>query len=94
MPVKRRITKQRTGDAAELKAWSDLFECGYDFFGDLEPYGFPGGDACAAAREAARDAWQRMGVAFMETWKPVPNSREQPWALDQFGPPKGVRNAG
>lgn len=40
--AKRRTSKRRTTDAAELAAWADVFRCGYDYFGDLEPRGLTG----------------------------------------------------
>jgi hypothetical protein len=86
MPVKRRLHKRRIDPVAELRAWSELFDCGHDFFNDLELLGFTGGDCDAAARKAARVAWRRFGAAFMETWRPN-EVRSQPWALEQFGDP-------
>lgn len=83
MPVKRRAHKRRISPDAERAMWSGLFECGYDFFNDLSPLGFPGGDCDAAARKAARKAWRRHGAAFMETWR----SDVQPWAQVEFGDP-------
>ena len=95
MPAKQRASKRRTSPAAELEAWATLFECGYDFFGDLEPFGFgPGSDQ--AARAAAGEAWQRLGFAFMAAWNQRqhhPAGRQTPWAAEQFGLPKGGRNA-
>jgi hypothetical protein len=95
MPVKRRQTKRRLGDAAEVQAWAELFGCGYDFFGDLEPFGFPGGDACRAARAAAQDAWKRLGTAYLETvWAARgPGEPATPWAVERFGYPKGYNDA-
>lgn len=72
MPVKRRRGKRRLHPRAELEAWSGAFECGHDFFSELEEIGFPnhvGGrqfDLTEEFREAARDAWNRLGAAFME----------------------------
>jgi hypothetical protein len=93
MPAKRRIAKRRISPAAELQAWSELFDIGHDFFNDLAPLGFPGGDGDARAREAARKAWRRLGAAFMETFQPD-GVRSQPWAVEEFGYPKGWRDAG
>ena len=97
MPAKRRNSKRRTSSNAEVEAWSDLFTCGYDFFGDLEPWGFPrNNDADRAARAAAPEAWQRLGAAFLENWSPhpAPGQRQTPWAVEEFGYPKGYRHAG
>jgi hypothetical protein len=84
MPVKRRQPKRRISPEAEAAAWGDLFGCGHDFFGDLEDFGFPGGDADRAARRAARDAWRRFGTTFMRTWSGV----TPPWAFLEFGAPR------
>jgi hypothetical protein len=81
MPVKRRL-----GPAAEVEAWSEIFQCGYDFFGDLEPLGFKGGDADRAARAAAPEAWARLGALCLET-----HADRKPWALEKFGQPRGYR---
>jgi hypothetical protein len=96
MPVKRRQTKRRLGDAGEVQAWSELFACGYDFFGDLEPFGFPGRDADRAARAAAPEAWKRLGKVYMETvWAARgPGQPDTPWAVEQFGDPKECHDAG
>lgn len=83
MPVKRRAAKRRVHHAAELAAWSGVFECEYDFFGDLEDFGISGDKA---VREAAPEAWQRLGAEFMAGWKPT-QVRETPWALEEFGEP-------
>jgi hypothetical protein len=87
MPVKSRCPKRRIDPAAELEAWSMLFRCGYDYFRDLEPYGFDGPEGEAAARIAAKKAWKRLGRAYMANFKPEP-PREQPWALEEFGDPR------
>lgn len=92
MPVKRRPGKRRIGDAAEVEAWSELFTCGYDYFGDLRPYGFHGaGDADREARAAAPEAWKRLGKVYLETvWANRNRSdgqRQMPWAVQEFGKP-------
>jgi len=93
MPVKRRISKRRLGNADELGAWGELFSSGYDFFGDLDVLGFSANDADRAARAAAPEAWARLGEAFMATWEPDPPVREEPWALQEFGKPREVSRA-
>lgn len=94
MPVKRRLSKRKLSTAAELAAWSELFTTGYDFFDDLEPFGFPHiHDADRAARAAAPEAWSRLGETFMMTWEPDPRVREEPWALEEFGKPWEARRA-
>lgn len=72
MPVKRRTSKRRASPAAEAAAWSNYWECGFDFFGEaaaltglVEPVNvWPPEDRPAAARKwdaASADAWKRVG---------------------------------
>jgi hypothetical protein len=91
MPAKRIRAKRRLGPAAEAEAWAELFSCGDDWFGDLEPLGFQGGDAHAdpATRAAALEAWQRLGELYMRDIWPRDRHHKPCWALEQFGPPKG-----
>jgi hypothetical protein len=86
MPRRIRHAKRRTNDDAEAKAWETMFECGYDFFDELEPFGFASEED---AKASAQDAWKRLGVRFMEQWRAKPHSsaRATPWAFDQFGEP-------
>jgi hypothetical protein len=87
MPAKTRRPKRRTSLAAEVEAWSMVFEVGTDYFGDLVEFGFEAGcEGDAAIQAAARKAWRRLGAAYMRTRIPDRN-REQPWALEQFGEP-------
>jgi len=89
MPVKRRASKQRFSDAALLEAWRGPFECGCDFFGDLEPLGIEARSILEASEDVmavAREAWEHLGAAFMAEWEPS-QVREKPWALEQFGEP-------
>jgi hypothetical protein len=84
MPVKLRQPKKRRTFEADLEAWSMMFECGYDYFNDL---GFgSGGDGDDVAREAAPEAWARLGAAFLAN-RPANASRTVPWALETLGPP-------
>ena len=90
MPVKSRRAKRRIDEAAEVKAWSMLFNCGWDYLHELEPFGL---HTDGEARAAAPEAWNRLGEQFLATWKP--DVRPQPWALERFGNPKRkARNAG
>ncbi len=83
MPVKARRPKRRATEAAELAAWKDAFECGYDFFNDA---GFAHQEHTPEFWAAARAAWKRLGSRFMEAWHPT-DVREKPWALEEFGRP-------
>ncbi|MER8644677.1 hypothetical protein [Mesorhizobium sp. M1252] len=83
MPVKRRLAKRRTDSLAEIAAWSTAFECEFDFFHDLELFGL---FSDAEVKAALPEAWKRLGHAFLVTWVPK-DTRETPWALDQFGRP-------
>ena len=102
MPVKRRIAKRRSlSPEAEMDAWRETFSSGFDF-GDLEVLGLSGeaafglrapcpGDAERRQRDqatltVAREAWQRLGAAFMASWEPEPYL-PAPWALEAFGEP-------
>ena len=101
MPVKRRNPKHRITPEAEMEAWSMMFECGHDWFGDLEPFGFGGRDYDEEARDAAPQAWARLGELFLERREPTPfDTRpvpphlvgvvsKKPWALYEFGEPTG-----
>jgi hypothetical protein len=58
MMAKRRTSKRRTTDAAELAAWADVFRCGYDYFGDLESRGLTGNARLGSAEaQKARRAY-------------------------------------
>jgi hypothetical protein len=83
MPVKRRVSKRRLSPEDEMKAWSELFDVGYDFFQDLELLGLSEREARAAAPEA----WRRLGHLFLDQWKPT-DARAVPWALEEFGEPR------
>jgi hypothetical protein len=87
MPVKRRYSKRRTAVAAELAAWSDAFECEFDFFNELEPFGI---STDAEVKAAVPEAWARLGGAFLDQWTPT-DTRTVPWALEQFGDPRDAR---
>ena len=87
MPVKVRRPKRRVSDAAELEAWSTFFEFGKDFFHQLDDWGL---DTDKARHAAAPAAWRRFGETFMATWRPTV-IRNEPWAFEQFGSPKGGR---
>ncbi len=58
--------------SVELRAWQMIFASGTDD-GEL--------------KQAARDAWRRLGVLFMRDWKPDA-ARSRPWAFNLFGDPR------
>ena len=95
MPRKLRAPKERYDAEAELSRFAMVFECGADYFGEtglIEPvHVWPMENRPAVEkvwRAAVRDAWQRVGWRFMETWDPEPPPhRQTPWALEQFGEP-------
>lgn len=103
MPVKRRVSKRRhLSPEAELDAWRETFSSGFDFF-DLLPLGLEGDARFALGREkpapgdaevlaAVREAWARLGAAFMAEWQPQAYLPE-PWALTAFGKPEGRSHA-
>jgi hypothetical protein len=97
MPVKRRVAKRRFSPEDELAAWHEVFDVGCDFFGEAaqvaglrDPSGIVPRDEVeevqAAWLAATRDAWARLGAAFLATWKPTTH-RLAPWALGAFGEP-------
>ncbi|MEP7241746.1 MAG: hypothetical protein ABI697_12740 [Devosia sp.] len=101
MPVKRRAGKRRVDPQAEIMAWSGLFRCGYDFFGELEPWGFGGraDPTDTEARMAAPTVWARLGPSFMDWFDEgrrgsLPHAtgdNGEPWALTEFGDPRNGR---
>ena len=82
MPVKRRLSKRRTAGAPP-EAWAMLFSSGFDYLSDLADYGLPDD---ASAREAAGEAWEAFGQAFMQSWQGTP-AQPLPWAAEAFGMP-------
>jgi hypothetical protein len=93
VPVKARRDKRRPG--ASLDAYRMTFEAGADYFGDLGFGQSP--EADEKAREAAREAWPELGVAFLQeradrlARPDAVRKSDQPWALETFGPPPGWR---
>jgi hypothetical protein len=97
MPRRMRRAKLRIGEEAERKAWRMVFTCGHDYLRDLERAGVEinvagarGADCTVKERDefetAARAAWKRFGVEFMQWWDSDPRHRD-PWAFEQFGEP-------
>jgi hypothetical protein len=96
MPRKLRTPKERYDAVAELEGFTMVFTCGHDFFSEtglVEPvHVWPPEKRPAAGkvwRAGVRDAWQRLGRRFLQTWEPEgpPPHRQVPWALEQFGEP-------
>ena len=81
------IKRKRVSQAGKLGAWSAWFECGVAFDGDLLDLGLFEASADDFDR-AARDAWRRLGGAFMATWQPTA-SVKVPYALETYGGPDG-----
>lgn len=94
MPRKLRAPKQRYDAKAELDAWSLTFECGTDYFGET---GFPlphrvrppeaQPAAARAFRSAAHAAWLGLGALYLQKRDADAQSRDIPWAQEQFGEP-------
>lgn len=95
MPVKRRKAKRRTTLLAEARAWGDVFQTKFDYFGALAELGIthpadvwpPEARDWPAFHVTAEAAWHRLGEIFMETRGEA--STATPWALEQFGEPRG-----
>jgi hypothetical protein len=66
-------------------------EAGADFFDDLVAAGIvqPGHEP---TREVAEEVWQRIGADLIDHWEEFyrgyPTRSSEPWAIEQFGPPK------
>jgi hypothetical protein len=89
---KRLLDKRLLDDATEVVMWSELFQDGDDFCGDLEPLGLNGnGHADPATRAAAQKAWSRLGALYLRDIWPMHPHHKPCWALEQFGLPPGHR---
>lgn len=83
MPIKRRNAKRRTDAEREFEIWAAIFASGRDFFREAAEIGLLVDSYGKPDREAAQDAWQRLGARFM-----VEASRTEPsWAEREFGAP-------
>lgn len=84
MPVKRRRSKARAGEA---KAWSGYFMCGRDFFDDLANIGLDEKTAAPLAEET----WRRIGRDVIEHIARMHEGYRPPerpfWAEGEFGHP-------
>jgi hypothetical protein len=82
MPAKRRVSKRRLDSTVPLEAWEAVFLYGNDYFGDLKRHGYASAETM---RRDARDAWRRLGDAFLREY----DGETAPWALSAFGEPRG-----
>jgi len=82
------MRKRHEVDVIELENWRMVFETGHNFFTWDHNIGVDARDE-AAFLPAARDAWQRLGAAFLDGWEPGYTNVKRPWALEQFGDPSG-----
>ena len=86
MPPKRRPGKRQLDAGAELEAWSMVFACGHDYFGDLSRIGVPMDEhGHGPERMAAEEAWHRLGARFLA--RPQEPHLTPAWALTEFGEP-------
>lgn len=83
MPVRKRKSRRRT--VADVEAWFDVFETGFDFFGELPDAGVETDAYGRPDRVVARAAWQRLGAEFLRTLPPRHPVLGPPWALKEFG---------
>jgi hypothetical protein len=98
MATKRKpLRRRQIGSEAEYKAWHDVFESSFDYFGDLEEFDVFDPTRCiipvvkmpaarATFRTVTENAWKLFGARFMAGWTPT-ETRETPWALHEFGAP-------
>lgn len=86
MPQNRRRTKRRADPVSEVEAWAATFAGGWDVFGDLRPFGL---GTPAAIREAAPDAWRRLGRLYIDRdlGADFNSGTGGSWALTKFGQP-------
>jgi hypothetical protein len=75
---------------AGLAEWECVFESQFDFFGDLDGTGVQRDEHGQPDREEARQAWQRLGAAFLADFAAkYPNGAHfVPWAVATFGEPR------
>ncbi|RWA62131.1 hypothetical protein [Mesorhizobium sp.] len=85
MPVKRRNGKKHV--SAQVEAWAELFQTGFDGFGDLTDLGYTIEHDHPQKLADAPAAWARLGPAFLAS-RPEWWSGEPAWALQKFGDPR------
>ncbi|MGX5839758.1 hypothetical protein ACWGTI_03425 [Mesorhizobium sp. ArgA1] len=84
MPVKRRGSKKHI--STHVEAWAEIFQTGYDGFGDLTELGYDILDDSQKLADAPAE-WARLGAAFLSS-RPEWWSKKPAWALLQFGDPR------
>lgn len=86
MPIKRRRSKARAGEA---KAWAMYMQSGHDFFDDLADLGLDEKTAAPVAEEA----WHRIGRDVIDHIERIHHGYHPPerpfWAEERFGRPGG-----
>jgi len=87
MPVKRRISKRN--DALAYEVWAAIFDCGCDFFSELEDIGIASRPPGRPYDVDALAAWERYGSRWLEQY---PQTRKS-WAEAKFGRPWENANA-
>lgn len=89
MPPRPKHNKRRAVAAPD--DWFELFQMGFDGFGDLKYAGISLDENDRPDRELTLDAWKRYGEAFLADYAaehPNGPSKYGIWALDEFGPPR------
>jgi hypothetical protein len=91
MPRIARRRRRETASEKELAAWCSAFETGHNFLGELQALGID----CHTPRcnpndrKTCEEAWHRLGRAYMAQREEPPFNPEVPWALTEFGEPRG-----
>lgn len=84
MAGQRRYARSQQDDAEQLNAWRMTFEGGFDFLSALPRIGVAIDDKHRPPSDTAREAWRRLGSAFLASRADQPG---EPWALAAFGSP-------
>ena len=87
MPVKRRISKRRSGQTGAYETWFEVLVTGCDLFGELAEFGIATDETGEPDKIAARAAWIDFGARILAEFNPGDFGRSQPWALEYFGDP-------
>lgn len=84
MTGQRRYARPQLDAEVELNAWRMTFKVGFDFLRALPQIGVELASNHQPDLDIAREAWCRIGDAFLAAQAPGP---VEPWALRTFGPP-------